>query len=379
VRVVIDYRPALRNATGVGEYVRRLAASLFRRRQGDNASTLQITLFSSSWKDRLELPADLRGVDYADARLPVGLLNAAWHRLEWPSIEWLTGKSFDVTHSLHPLLMPSRRAARVITIHDLDFLTHPERTRAEIRRDYPALVRPHAARADRIIVPSRFTAGEVERRLGVGAERVSVSPPGAPDWAPRRKTPCDGYILFVGTLEPRKNVGVLLDAYERLVMASGRAVPELVLAGAALPETQSWLDRIARPPLNGRVRHLGYVESSGRRQLYQDARVLVQPSLEEGFGLPVLEAMTSGVPVVASDRGALPEVLGDAGLLVNPADAEAMAAAIERMLRDEIFASACASKGVLRSGQFSWDRTAERVVEAYALAIQHRTARSGRP
>ena len=154
-----------------------------------------------------------------DRRVPVGLLNLAWHRLGWPPAETLTGGAFDVTHSLHPLLLPSRAAAQVITIHDLNFLTHPERTRAEIRRDYPALARAHAHRADRIIVPSQFTAGEVERRLGVPADRISVCSPGAPDWTPRDAAPDGGYVLFFGTLEPRKNVGGLLDAYETLLLA----------------------------------------------------------------------------------------------------------------------------------------------------------------
>ena len=112
--------------------------------------------------------------------------------------------------------MPTRRAAQVITIHDLDFLAHPERTRAEIRRDYPDLVREHARRAARILVPSQFTAGEVEARLGVARDKISVCPPGAPNWRPRAR-PMNGYILFFGTLEPRKNITGLLDAYERLL------------------------------------------------------------------------------------------------------------------------------------------------------------------
>src|SRR5207253_1265456 len=104
-------------------------------------------------------------------------------------------------------------AAHVVTICDLNFLTNPERTSAEIRRDYPALARSHAHHADRVIVISHYTAAEVERRLGVAAERISVCVPGAPDWTPRTSPPSeDGYVLFLGTLEPRKNVGTLLDA-----------------------------------------------------------------------------------------------------------------------------------------------------------------------
>ena len=212
----------------------------------------------------------------------------------------------------------------MVTIHDLNFLTHPERTRAEIRRDYPALARAHAQRADRISCRRAFTAGEVERRLGVPADRIAICPPGAPDWTPRAAAPADGYVLFFGTLEPRKNVGGLLDAYEQRAghrpagrterHRIGTTVPELILAGRATPDAAALAraDRAARR-CTGCVRHLGYVDPDDRRALYEGARLLVQPSFEEGFGMPVLEAMTLGVPVVAANRGALPEVLGDAG------------------------------------------------------------------
>jgi glycosyltransferase involved in cell wall biosynthesis len=223
----------------------------------------------------------------------------------------------------------------VVTIHDLDFLTHPERTRAEIRRDYPALARKHAHRADGILVVSHFTARQVERRLGVSADRISVCSPGAPPWRPREAPPADGgYILFFGSLEARKNVGGLLDAYEHL-LARRRDLPPLVLAGKATEASRGWLERLERAPLKGAARHIGYIDPANRRAVYDGARLLVQPSFEEGFGIPVLEAMTAGVPVVAANRGALPEVLGDAGPLVEPDEPEQIAAAIERLIDDE--------------------------------------------
>jgi glycosyltransferase involved in cell wall biosynthesis len=371
VRVLIDYRSALRGRSGVGEYVHQLVAALLAMFPSSaSPRQLDVTIFSSSWKDRLILSSKLDGVKAVDLRVPVSVLNLAWHRLAWPPAELLAGAAFDVTHSLHPLLLPARDAAQVITIHDLNFLAHPERTRAEIRRDYPVLTRAHAHRADMIVVPSRFTAAEVERRLGVNADRIAVCPPGAPDWTRRTACPDAGYVLFVGTLEPRKNVGTLLDAYERLL--ARRAMPELVLAGQATEESRLWLDRIGRAPLAGHVRHIGYVDPSARRALYEGARVLVQPSFEEGFGLPVLEAMTIGAPVVAADRGALPEVLDDAGLLVDPLQAAALASGLERMLDDAPFAALCAARGVQRARHFRWSDTAARVYRAYQLAIDRR-------
>src|SRR5262245_36331347 len=279
-----------------------------KRASAGSLAQLDLTIFSSSWKDRLQVSSEIAQARPIDRRVPVSVLNFAWHRLEWPPAELLAGGSFDITHSLHPLLLPSRAAAQLVTIHDLNFLTHPERTRAEIRRDYPTLVRDHAHRAEHIIVPSRFTAVEVERRLQIPESQITVCSPGAPEWTARSKPRRDGYILFFGTLEPRKNVGLLLDAYERLLAQRRHATPELLLAGAATETSGPWLSRISRAPLAGRVRHAGYVDPERRRDVYEGARLLVQPSFEEGFGIPVLEAMTAGVPVVAANRGALPEV-----------------------------------------------------------------------
>jgi len=337
VRVLIDYRPALRQPSGAAEYISQLVKALlatFPKTSPD------LTVFSSSWKDRLER-GELAGATTVDRRVPARLLNLAWHRLGWPPAETFAGAGFDVTHSPHPLILPARAAAHVITIHDVNFLAHPERTHAEIRRDYPVLARDHAQRADRVIVPSKFTASEVTRRLGVPLDKISLCAPGAPAWTRRTVTPTDGYVLFLGTLEPRKNVGALLDAYERLLNGPAQAgrhgralhLPRLVLAGQATEQSRPWLDRLARPPLDGAVRHIGYVEPSARRKLYEGARLLVQPSFEEEFGLPVLEAMTIGVPVVAANRGTLPEVLGDAGPLVEPDSPEQIAAGIERSWR----------------------------------------------
>ncbi|HWF86492.1 MAG TPA: glycosyltransferase family 1 protein [Vicinamibacterales bacterium] len=375
MRALIDYRPALRERSGVGEYTHELARALLSAYSGQGPNrALDLVLFSSSWKDRLVLPPALAGATAVDRRVPVGVLNFAWHRVEWPPIEWLSSQQIDVAHSSHPLLLPSRHAARIVTIHDLYFLAHPELARAEIRRDYPVLARAHARRADGIIVSSQFMARKVEGQFEVPSERIAVCPAGAPDWPPRAAPPAGGgYLLFFGTLEARKNVGGLLDAYE-ILLARRRDVPPLVLAGRATSAARPWLDRLARAPLAGVARHVGYVDPADRRALYDGARMLIQPSFEEGFGMTVLEAMTIGLPVVAANRGALPEVLGDAGPVVEPDEPEQMASAIERLLDDSAYASAASAKGVLRAAQFSWARTAERVYLAYQHAIEHRCA-----
>jgi len=365
VRIVLDYRPALRQRSGVGEYVHELARHVAAKLDRES----RLTLFSASWRDRLA-PDVIPGCPIVDARVPVRVLNAAWHRLEWPSVERLSGATFDVAHSAHPLLMPARRAAQIVTIHDLDFLDHPEHTAREIRRDYPALAARHARRASRVIVSSWQTAHEVETRLGVDASRIVLCPAGAPDWArdvgaATTRTP--RHVLFLGTLEPRKNIAGLLDAWERVLAALPDA-PPLVLAGRATPETERDRERLRREPLAGHVRAEGYVDDAGRQALYRDAAALVVPSFHEGFGLTALEAMACGVPVVASNRGSLPDVVGDAGLLVDPADAGAMAQALLAAIGDANVRARLIAAGHARAESFSWDASAATLIDAYRAA-----------
>jgi len=365
VRIVIDYRPALRTRTGVGEHIHQVARELARS-GGD-----EITLVSSSWKDRLpaNISAELPRVRLVDRRIPVSALNLAWHRLRWPPVEVIAGGEYDVAHSPHPLLLPSRSAAQVITIHDLDFLSHPERTSAEIHRDYPALVKMHAERADAIIVVSRFVAGEVQQRLGVPAGRISVSMNGAPEWTtPPAAVDAGGYILFVGTLEPRKNVGGLLKAYGRLLARMPHA-PKLVIAGRSGENGAGPLHGMDEATLAGRVDYRGYVAPDQRESLYKHAQVLVLPSFDEGFGMPALEAMAAGVPVIVANRGALPEVVDDAGLLVDPEDPESIATAIERMIGDRNLRETCAARGLARARHFTWAQAARDTRRAYENAV----------
>jgi glycosyltransferase involved in cell wall biosynthesis len=353
----------------VGEYAHQLATALVPLLQGNG----RVTVFSSSWKDRLA-PEAVPGADAVDARAPVRVLNRLWHRWEWPPVEVFSGP-VDVAHAMHPLLIPSRHAAQVVTIHDLYFLDRPESTAAEIRRDYPALAAAHARRADAVIVVSEYTASQVQSRLGIARERISICPPGAPSWSPRAAPGSPGPVLFVGTIEPRKNVAALLTSYATLMSMLPDA-PPLMLAGGVSADSAPLLAQLARPPLLGRARHLGYVSDDQRAALYRSASVLVLPSLNEGFGLPALEAMSIGVPVVAANRGALPELVGDAGLLVEPDDTDGIASAIARLLTEPDLASRSAERGIARARQFTWAATAARLVAAYRAAIERRSARS---
>jgi glycosyltransferase involved in cell wall biosynthesis len=370
MRILVDYRPALRARTGVGEYIRRLV-------QAYTASSRdEVTLFTSSWKDRPAptLGAELRAT-VVDRRVPVSVLNYLWHRREWPPIERLAGP-VDIVHAAHPLLIPARHAAQIVTIHDLFFLDHPERVRDEIRRDYPQLAPAHARRADAIITSSLRTERLIVERLGVAKDRVYCCPPGAPTWTSLGRgpnVPPTGYALLLGTLEARKNVGVVLDAFTRLAPA-GRA-PKLVIAGSATPDATEWLARISQPPLKNIVEYVGYVEDERREALFAGARMLLLPSLDEGFGLTALEAMSAGVPLVASNRGSLPEVVERGGLLIEPDDIEAWASAIDRLAANETMARDLACTGLERAQAFTWAGTAARLADAYRDALARRGAR----
>jgi glycosyltransferase involved in cell wall biosynthesis len=368
VRILIDYRPALRERTGVGEYTHELASAIARGLP--LADTL--TLFSSSWKDRLA-PDAIPGTPIVDARVPVSLLNFAWHRLELPPVEWLAG-AVDVAHSMHPLLLPSRRAAQVVTIHDLYFVDHGRTTQAEIRRDYADLARTHAHRADAVVAVSEYTASQVASRFDIPRESIFISSPAAPRWRPNGQYDRRGPILFMGTIEPRKNVGVLLDAYERLLAAQPDA-PPLTLAGKLTPACEPLAARLAKPPLAGRATHLGYVSDDEREQLFRRASMLVLPSVDEGFGMPPLEAMATGIPAVVSNRGALPEIAGDAGLYVEPDDAVALAAAMSRVLNEPAVAPRMIAAGLERARRFTWEASAANVRRAYEAAVERRRAR----
>lgn len=365
LRILLDYRPALRQRTGVGEYAHQMASALARR-----ADEADVTLFSSSWKDRLDPTAVPRAAT-VDARIPVRVLNLLWHRLGWPPVELFRVRP-DVVWSLHPLLMPSR-VARVVSIFDLYFLDHPSQTAREVRRDYASLVAAHASRADAIITSSESTRSLIETRLGIARERVAVCYPGAPPWRVREE-PSGGPILHMGTIEPRKNVRALIRAY--LALAATADVPPLVLAGRVAMPVDDLLPPETPERLRSRVRFRGYVADEERLRLYREASMLVVPSADEGFGIPALEAMTIGCPVIAAARGSLPEVIGDAGLLVDADDAGGLADAMRRVLTDETLRREMAARGVARSRAFDWDASARRLLETFAGAIERRRARS---
>lgn len=371
MRIAIDIRPFLSQSTGVGVLFENLLTQL-----GRLDSSTEYVLFSSSWSQRppRDLFAGFPNFRVSDHRLPVRLLNRLWHNHRFPPLELLLGR-VDVAHSPHPLLLPSRRARTVVTIHDLHFLEHPEQVSGEIRRDYPRLVRRSAEEADLIQTVSGFTRDAIIRLLGVSEDRIRIVGPGVTppeNCAELRRRPLPGlaagdYLAFVGTLEPRKNVPALIRAYARLVEDLGSAAPaRLALAGGGRPEYVRELQTLARDlGVLQRTSFLGYVSREDIWRFYAGAAALGISSSLEGFCIPLLEAMAAEIPVVAVATSAIPEVAGDAALLVPEGDDAALAGALATLLTDSSLHRQLVRRGRDRCRQFTWQGSAEKLLDLY--------------
>ncbi|WP_099865287.1 glycosyltransferase family 4 protein [Pararhizobium haloflavum] len=276
---------------------------------------------------------------------------------------------------------PQQAGRLVTTIHDLSFLRYPDIHPRE-RMDW--LTRgldDTIARAERIIAVSEFTRQEIVELCGVERERIDVihlgpaagfRPIGREEAASeltRYGLGYGAYALFVGNLEPRKNLERLLDAWEKLPPGVARALP-LVVAGGGGWHNEQLIARLDAAVAAGTVKRLGYIPSAELPILVGGARFFAFPSLYEGFGLPILEAMASGVPVLTSDRASMPEVSGGAALLTDPEDAEQIASGLERLAHDDALCADLSARGLERAGMFSWQRCADQTFETYERAMK---------
>ncbi len=231
---------------------------------------------------------------------------------------------------------------------------------AEFRTRFSEQARQAAERSDLIIAISRFTAGQVEELLGVEPSRIRVIPHGGR--APLHISPArENLVLMVGAVQRRKNVARLVKAFER--MPAGW---KLALAGSAEGfGAAAELRAVEESPRRRDIEVLGYVPAAALEDLFSRARIFAFPSLDEGFGMPVLDAMARGVPVVSSRRSAIPEVAGDAALLVDPEDVEELGTALSRLAGDEGLRQDLARKGRERAAEFTWEAAVERTWNVY--------------
>ena len=280
----------------------------------------------------------------------------------------------DLVHSLNLVAPLAAPCPVLLTVHDIAFRLFPDTVEQPRRGYYRLMVPPSLRKAAAVAAVSAATAADIAAAYPFAAARTEVVPNGTPAWVDGRVAggprPRRAPFLFVGTLEPRKNLERILDAYELFLSASFGLdgmdeLPDLILAGG-----RGWQDgpfRRRMEPLlaSGKLKLAGYCDPDRLWELYQSAQALLFPSLHEGFGLPILEAMAAGLPVLTADRGAMLEVAGEAALTVDPEDTQAIADGMARLFSDPVLGEELAQRGMRRRQLWTWQQAARRTVEVY--------------
>jgi alpha-1,3-rhamnosyl/mannosyltransferase len=358
LRVGYDTVPLALNRAGEARYTKALLGAL---REHDD---IELEVLSPT--DRL--PRD--GLHRVAVQLAV---QAVWYPLSVPRAA--RRRRLDVVHHTRHLVPPEPglRTPTVVSVHDVLPLSHPELFSRAILANFRLLVPGAVRRARRIVTGSQHTARELTRLLDVDPAKIDVTPYGVdprfrptppdPAWLAESYGITGPYVACVGTLEPRKNLAGAVRAFTRIEDPEVRLV---VIGGAGWGNDD--FER-ARGDLGDRLVLTGYVPDEDLVPLLSGARCFLYPSLLEGFGFPPLEAMACGTPVVASDRASLPEVIGDAGLLVDPDDEAAIAAAVASVLEDDALAERLRTAALARAKLYTWERCAASTIEVYQRAM----------
>ena len=373
MRVGIDYSPAVNQRAGIGRYTKCIVSELAKLDREN-----EYVLFYPSRNLKQDGVPPPGASNFRRVQIPVSdrSLTNLWFRLGVPfPVDLFTGP-VDVCHFPDFTLPPLRSGKTVLTVHDLSFLVHPEYAEKGLRQYLERVVPPSVADASLVLADSESTGNDLMVLLDVPPERVEVLLPGVePRFAPvvdeialestRRKYDISfPYILTICTIEPRKNLIGLMKAFSRF-RGMTQSPHKLVIGGG-----KGWLyqDVFATAhaiDVADDIVFLGYVEEDDLPALYTMSDLFAWVSFYEGFGLPVLEAMACGTPVVGSNRASLPEVIGDAGLLVAPDEIDAIADAFRSVLGDEELAAELAGRGRKQASLFSWRSTAEQLLSIY--------------
>jgi glycosyltransferase involved in cell wall biosynthesis len=299
---------------------------------------------------------------------------ALWRVFGHPKVDSFLG-GVEVYHATNYFLPPTKSARRVLSVHDVAFLAVPDLTSPKVTGIFSRNIRRFVHEADAVLTGSESTKSDLVRFLEVDPAKIRVTPyavdedfvPMAPDAAAAYLAKTYGihgpFLLFVSTLEPRKNVPVLLQAFSRLV----RELPHrLVLVGAIGWRADAVFETLKRLRLSDRVVHVGYVKSHAELPaFYCAADALVFPTLYEGFGFPILEAMRCGCPVITCRNSSVPEVAGEAALYVDAEDVDGIADSVRRVLKDKGLREMLVARGREQAQRFSWDRCAEMTLAVY--------------
>ena len=352
------------NQSGTGRYTEELIRHL---------ATLDTDLALTVW-----WPSGVSPGDWSDAVEIVLQPRGIWARLKLERQVQRSLSTFDVVH--YPASIGPLDGGRnvVVTVHDCIFMRHPDWFRWERAEYYRWAGCRSARRAARVIADSEATAHDLRELIGVPDSRIDVVPlgvggqfrPSSGDAVAavraRYKLP-ESYFLFVGTLEPRKNLAAVVRAWDR---AAEEIEEDLVIAGRTGWKTEEMLAAIRQARHRDRVHLPGFIEQEDLAPAISAARAFVWPSLFEGFGLPVLEAMACGTPVLTSTTSSLPEVAGEAALLVDPESDEAITEGMKRLSQDEVLRARLSAAGLQRAAEFTWERTAEMTLKVYERVVR---------
>lgn len=374
MRIILSVEPVRFPLTGIGRYTYELASELQKRPEIASFKLFSGTRYLPSLPSASNHSSTSHGFKRMVQQSAVAM---ELYRLLMP---WLRARALrhDADHLYHGpnFFIPPFAGRSVATFHDLSPFTWTQCHDPKRVRYLQKELRATLDRADALITDSEFTRRELAAFSGWPVERIhSVPLASSGDFRPR--TACDlqetldrhglqpgGYSLYVGTIEPRKNIETLLDAYRRLPLELRRRWP-LVLAGYKGWQSEEIHSRIEAAQHEGWARYLGFVSGTDLPLLFAGARLFAFPSHYEGFGLPVLEALSSGVPVVCSNSSSLPEVAGDAALMCEPLDVEALTGLLRQGLEDESWRALAVAKGMQHAASFSWRRCASQTVDVY--------------
>jgi glycosyltransferase involved in cell wall biosynthesis len=371
VRIVIDYTPAVHQGAGIGRHTRGLVSALAPHVAGHDVTLL---VFGQPRDRSVQAPL---GMNVRVVPAPNRWLTVAWHRLGVPlPVEWLAG-SADLYHASDFVLPPVRRARSLLTVHDLSFMTVPNCADTGLRNYLSRVVPGSVARATHVLADSASTRRDLINLLGVPGEKVTVVYPGVETRFRPQQDPAalaqirqrydlgqGPFILGVGTLEPRKNWPALIRAWTQLRQTS--ALPHrLVIAGGKGWLVEGIFAAAQASPLRDDIVFTGFVDDADLPALYAAADIFAFPSRYEGFGIPVVEAMACGTPVVCADNSSLPEAAGDAALLVPAGDETALAAAIQRLIEDQALRATLQAAGLAHAQRFTWQAAAAVLWQTY--------------
>jgi len=374
MRIALNARILQAPRTGIGHYVAELVNALA------HEPDVELSLFHGwGWSNALP-PAALPG--YARLTPLLRQIPGAYQARRWleqKRFDQGNAQAFDLYHepSLWPLAFDG---PTLITLHDLTHVHYPQTQPLARLREIERRLAQGMDQAQLILTDSQYIADEAQQHFGLPAERFVVAPLGvATRFHPRAPETIDEvlkahaveageYFLCVGTLEPRKNLTLALQAHALLPDSLRQRCP-LLIAGMAGWQREQLGDELPKALASGHVCLLGYLPDEQLAQLLSGARALIFPSLYEGFGLPVLEAMASGTPVIVSDRSAMPEVAGAAGNYIEPEDVVGLRDAMVRLVDDPQHWRACREAGLQQAGLFSWERCAKVTASAYRQVL----------